>query len=394
MFRLNERHERIRGIARLFAEHDLQPLVPSLESGPNVRWDLLGRLAATGWFGIAIPREFDGLGEGHLAKTLVIEELSRISAAAGITMQSAQLGSAIILGYANESQKRRFLPKLASGEMVATICVTEPDSGSHVAGMQTTAVRDGKDWILNGRKCFIANSHLASLHGVVARTGRGGKGVTAFLVEADRPGVRPGIEHDTIGLRGFNLGEVVFEDCRIPASNVVGEIGQGLEVAHHAITRCGKPNLTAVALGIHQSILEDSIRFSSERSLYGKPLNALESARVRLADIYTDVHTGRLSAYHAVNLLDAGSPCDAELMMAKLVVCEGAARSARTAMDMMGARGCLRDYPAERRLRDILMTMPPAGTSDVHRKRIADIALGRYQVPWTDTRDHVAAAVA
>lgn len=380
----------LRPMFRRFCEQQLRPIADDIEK-TEINWESIKMLADTGWHGVAIPREYGGMGMGHLAKTLSIEEVSRISAAAGATLQSAQLGVAMVVNYGTEEQKHYYLPDFANGSRVISICITEPESGSHVLGMRTTARRDGDDYILNGRKWFIANSHVADVHGVVANTsGTSDRdSLTAFLVDADTPGCQAGIRHDTTGLRGFNLGEVVFEECRVPASAVVGKEGQGLEVGHRSITESGKPNLTAVALGIHQAVLDDLVSYTNERQMYGKSLADIDAVRGRIAEIYTNLQLSRISAYHGVDLLDQDQASDPWLLTAKLTATESAVSAARNAMSVLGARGGLHRYRMDRYLRDALLTLAPAGTSDVQRKRLADIAFGRYSTPWYSSEKSV-----
>ncbi|MFI1200773.1 acyl-CoA dehydrogenase family protein [Streptomyces sp. NPDC020883] len=378
-----DRATELRTNFRDFCENKIRPLAEEIE-GSQIHHGVVELLAATGWHGLAIPREHGGMDLGHLARLISIEEVSRVSAAAGAALQSAQLGVAMIVNYGSPEQKERYLPDLAEGRRIASICITEPESGSHVLGMGTTARREGDEYVLNGRKWFIANSHVAHVHGVVAKTSDSGRrdSLTAFLVDADTPGCRAGVTHDITGLKGFNLGEVVFEDCRIPASAVVGGQGNGLEVGHRSITEAGKPNLTAVALGIHQAVLEDVTAYADQRQMYGKPLAALDSVRARIADIYTDLQLSRISAYQAADLLDHGQAADEWLLIAKLTATENAVTAARHGNAVLGARGGLSSFRMDRHLRDALLTLAPAGTSDVQRKRIADVALGRYNAPW------------
>ncbi len=280
--------------------------------------------------------------------------------------------------YGSQMQKQRWLPHFVDGSRAISICVTEPGSGSHVLGMQTTARQEGDEYVLNGTKCWIDNSHIANVHGVIARTGEGSSGLSAFLIEADRDGVRPGKANDNTGLRGFNISEVIFEECRISASNLIGEIGMGLEIVHQSITNYGKPNLTAVALGVHQAIFDATLKYASQRSMYGKPLTELESARLKIGDIYSRLKLAQQSAYWAMYLLDHQNQADEEIILAKLTGVENAFTSAKAAMDLYAARGTSREMRVERFLRDLLMVFPPAGTSDVHRKRLSEIAMGRY----------------
>jgi acyl-CoA dehydrogenase len=197
----------------------------------------------------------------------VIEELSRVSGAMGAMAQASQLGVAKVMNFGSEPQKARWLPGFATGELLPTIAVTEPESGGHVLGMSSSAIRDGDDYVLNGRKCFVGNSHIGDVHGVVVRTGAGSRGLTAFLVERHRPGLRLGDPGRPAGLHGFSYGELIFEDCRVPAENRIGDEGGGLDVAYSSSTLYGRPNLTAVALGIHQAIVEDTVAFCRRREL-------------------------------------------------------------------------------------------------------------------------------
>jgi acyl-CoA dehydrogenase len=374
-----DEHHALRDVVRRFAEIAVRPRIGEMEARRTVEHDLAHAIAARGWIGVTIPRRYGGLELGHLAKTIVIEELARVSGAMGAMAQASQLGVAKVLHFGTVHQKARWLPRFAAGDSLPTIAVTEPESGGHVLGMSSTAVRDGESYVLNGRKWLVGNSHVGDVHGVVARTGPGSRGLTAFLVERGAPGFRLGSPGDQAGLHGFSLGELIFEDCRIPAANRIGDEGQGLEVAYSSSTLYGRPNLTALALGIHQAIVEDTIAFCRDRELYGKPLSALPTIAQKLGDMQSRLMTARLAAYHAVHLLDRHEACDAELMNAKLLNTESALTSARTALEIFAGRGTQRDHHLERYLRDVIHTFPAAGTSDVQRLRLAEVALGRYR---------------
>jgi alkylation response protein AidB-like acyl-CoA dehydrogenase len=377
------RHEAVRAEVRRFAEDHVRPRVPAMEDSGNVDHEMSTAIARQGWIGVTIPAEFGGMGLGHLGKTIIIEELSRVSGAMGAMVQASQLGVAKILHFGSPEQQRQWLPPIASGHCLPTIAVTEPGSGGHVLGMTGTAVRDGDDYILNGRKVFVGNSHVGHVHGVVFRTGSGSGGLSAFLVESDRPGFRLEPLAKVMGLHGFSFGELVFENCRIPAANRLGEEGQGLEVAYSSSVLYGRPNLAAVALGIHQAIVEDTAAFCQKRELYGKPLAEVPTVTLKLGEMQSRLMTARLAAYHAVHLLDSGLPCDAELMNAKLINVEYALDSARTAMEIFAARGLHTEYPIERYLRDVHHIFAPAGTSDIQKLRLAETALGKDRGQWS-----------
>ncbi|MEU7278040.1 acyl-CoA dehydrogenase family protein [Streptomyces sp. NPDC045431] len=377
-------HHQLREEVRHFAETEVQPLIPAMEAARTVHHELSRLIARQGWLGATIGRDYGGMGVGHLGKTIIIEELSRVSGAMGAMVQASQLGAAKIVHFGSDEQKKTWLPAIAAGDCLPTIAVTEPESGGHVLGMNATAVRDGDDYLLNGRKVFVGNSHVGDLHGVVVRTGPGAKGLTAFLVEPWRPGFRVGDQKPTMGLHGFSFGELFFDDCRVPAANRLGDEGDGLAVAYSSSVLYGRANLTAVSLGIHRAILEETTRFCGERHRYGAPLHELPSVKLKLGRIQSRLMTARLAAYHAVHLLDQGLPCDAELMNAKLVNVESALDSARDAMEIHAAAGLFTDRPIERYLRDAHHIFAPAGTSDVQLLRLAEVALGASKGQWSE----------
>jgi alkylation response protein AidB-like acyl-CoA dehydrogenase len=301
----------------------------------------------------------------------------------GAMVQASQLGVAKIVHFGSEAQKWQWLPRIASGDCLPTIAVTEPGSGGHVLGMTASAVRDGDDYVLNGSKVFVGNSHVGDLHGVVVRTGPGSKGLSAFLVESDRPGFSLGEHKPAMGLHGFSFGELVFDNCRVPAANLLGAEGDGLPVAYSSSVLYGRPNLTAVSLGIHQALVEETANFATERHRYGKPLYEVSPVKLKLGKMQSRLMTARLAAYHAAHLLDAGEPCDAELMNAKLINVELALDTARAAMEVHAASGLFTDTPVERYLRDAHHIFAPAGTSDVQLLRLGEVALGLSKGEWS-----------
>ncbi|MGI5436381.1 acyl-CoA dehydrogenase family protein [Streptomyces shenzhenensis] len=377
-------HEDLRRRVREFAEREVRSRIPEMESSRTVAHELSGLIARQGWIGVTIGREYGGMGAGHLAKTIIIEELARVCGAMGAMVQASQLGVAKIVHFGNAAQKRTWLPRIAAGDCLPTIAVTEPESGGHVLGMETTAVRDGDDYILNGHKVFVGNSHVGDVHGVVVRTGEGSKGLSAFLVEADRPGFSLAPHRPAMGLHGFSFGELIFDNCRVPAANLLGGEGQGLAVAYSSSVLYGRPNLTAVSLGIHQAAFEETTALCIERERYGAPLAKLNSIKLRLGRMKSRLMTARLAAYHAVHLLDQGLPCDAELMNAKFLNHESAVESARDAMEIHAASGLFTDRPVERYLRDAHHIYAPAGTSDIQLLRLGEVALGTAKGQWSE----------
>jgi alkylation response protein AidB-like acyl-CoA dehydrogenase len=355
-----------------------------MEKARSVEVELARAIAARGWIGVTVDPEYGGMGLGHLAKTIVIEEISRINGAMGAMVQASQLGTAKILHYGTEEQKCRWLPAVSAGTCLPTIAVTERDSGGHVLGMAATAVRDGDHYVLNGSKVFVGNSHIGDLHGTVVRTGLGSTGLSAFLVESDSPGFFLAEHEPAMGLAGFSFGELIFENCRVPAANLLGREGDGLKVAYSSSVLYGRPNLAAVSLGIHQAIVDETVEFTQRRLRHGRPLSEMPTVAQKLGQLQSDLMTARISLYHAVHMLDQGLPCDAELMNAKLVNVELSLNAARTAMEVQAAHGLAGGRKLERLLRDAHHIYAPAGTSDIQRLRLAEVALGDTKRQWSE----------
>jgi alkylation response protein AidB-like acyl-CoA dehydrogenase len=376
-------HERLRAQVRDFAESKVAPRVAEMEESRAVHVELSRLIAQQGWLGVTVDPKYGGMGLGHLAKTIIIEELSRVSGAMGAMVQASQLGVAKIVHFGNAEQKKRWLPAVSDGACLPTIAVTEPESGGHVLGMAATAERVEGGYVLNGRKVFVGNSRVGDLHGVVVRTGSGSQGLSAFLVESGRRGLSLGPHQPAMGLHGFSFGELIFENCYVPLENLLGAEGDGLAVAYSSSILYGRPNLTAVALGIHQAIVEHTVHFAQTHHRYEGPLAQLPTIKQKLGQLQSQLMTARLTAYHAAHLLDAGVPCDADLMSAKLTNVESSLDSARTAMEVHAAYGLFPGRHIERFLRDANHIYAPAGTSDVQRLRLAEVALGTYREQWS-----------
>jgi alkylation response protein AidB-like acyl-CoA dehydrogenase len=377
-------HEDLRRRVREFAEREVRPRIPEMEASRVVAHDVSRLIARQGWIGVTIDRAYGGMGAGHLAKTIIIEELARVSGAMGAMVQASQLGVAKIIHYGNDVQRATWLPRIAAGDCLPTIATTEEESGGHVLAIRTTAVRDGDDYVLNGHKVFVGNSHVGDVHGVIVRTGEGSRGLSAFLVEADRPGFSLAEQQPAMGLHGFSFGKLVFEDCRVPAANLLGAEGDGLAVAYSSSVLYGRPNLTAVSLGIHQAVIEETTALCIERERYGASLGKLNNIKLKLGRMQHRLMTARLAAYHAVHLLDQGKSCDAELMNAKYLNVESAIESARDGMEIHAASGLFTDRPIERYLRDAHHIYAPAGTSDIQLLRLGEVALGTAKGEWSE----------
>ncbi|MGH3245913.1 MAG: acyl-CoA dehydrogenase family protein [Trebonia sp.] len=389
-----DQHDRLRQEVCEFAESRVRPLIPEMEAVETAQHALSRLIARQGWIGATIGREYGGMGLGHLAKTIIIEELSQVSGAMGAMVQASQLGVAKILHFGSETQKKNWLPAIANGDCLPTIAVTEPDSGGHVLGMEATAERDGDDYVLNGGKIYVGNSHVGDVHGVVVRTGSGSRGLSAFLVESGRPGLSLAPQKRAMGLHGFSFGELIFSGCRVPAANRLGAEGDGLAVAYSSSVLYGRANLAAVSLGIHRAIVGETVAFARGRRRQGQPIAEMPSIKLKLGQMQSRLMTARLAAYHAAHLLDTGADCDAELINAKLINVEYALDSARNAMEIHSAAGLFTDRPVERYLRDAFHIFAPAGTSDIQLLRLAETALGTAKGSWSQRFALISAASA
>lgn len=382
----NPRLEELRVAVRDFADSVVAPRVSEMEESKTVAYEVSRSIAEQGWIGVTVAPRYGGMGLGHTAKTIIIEGLARVSGAMGAMVQASQLGVAKILHFGSEAQKRRWLPAVCEGSCLPTIAVTEREAGSDVLGMGSSAVRVGDEYVLNGSKVFVGNSHIGDLHGVVMRTGgddRGSKCLSAFLVEKDTPGLRLEPWRPSMGLHGFSFGELVFEDCRVPAENLLGAEGDGLQVAYSSSVLYGRPNLSAVSLGIHRALTERTIAFAREHVRYGEPLSELPTVKQVLGRMQSLLMSAEMAAYHAVGMLDEGRACDAELMHAKLVTYESSIDAARLAMEVHAAHGLEPSRQVERFYRDAPHIYAPAGTADVQRLRLSEVALGTYRGNWS-----------
>jgi len=311
------------------------------------------------------------LGLGYVARLIALEEIGRVSVATAMTLQIFALGIEPITRFGNEEQKEKYLPGLAKGERLATVAVTEATGGSDPKGGRTSYKRDGGDYIINGRKCFITNSHISDTITVLARDEQDAKAFTTFIVEKGMGGFRPGHKEHKMGMRGCNTGELIFENCRLPRENLLGAEGKGMRVAMSAIGDVGRGGMVGCALGVHAACLEASLKFASERILYGKPISNLQAIQNKLAEMKIDLEEGRLLGYRAASMQDQGVRADNEFAMAKYFTTEAAQKAAKTAVDIHGGYGCMEEFAITRYLRDSFVLGPSAGTSDIMKVIVA-----------------------
>ncbi|MEU9168523.1 acyl-CoA dehydrogenase family protein [Streptomyces sp. NPDC048420] len=377
---LTPRHELLWQETELFADQYVGPRVPRLEHSTS-KFDrrLAQLMGERGWFGVTVPAAYGGMELGHVAKTILIHRISVMSAAAGAILQATLIPVGALDHFGTHEQKTQWLPRVADGSVLMSIAVTEPTAGGHIGGMDAVAERDGDEWVITGSKAHIGNLHIADLHVVVARTGEvddsPSQALTAFLVANDLPGVNVTPYRAGHGLRGFSAGRLDLDQVRVSADQVLGEVGQGMEVAQRSSIRYGRPNLAAVSLGIHDAVMSLTTSFLKARPRYGATLLDLPVLQDRLGAITHRLHAARVLLYHAAHLLDQGIDCDAELVNAKYSNHAWAMQSSQDAMELHGANALDPDYPLQRLIRDIQHTYAPAGTGEFQRIHLARAVL-------------------
>lgn len=375
------RHHAIRQESEEFVQSEIKPFLTAIRRQGQMPPEVIDSLRRSGFFGLLIPKEFGGRGLDCLARILNVEYVARGCPDVGAVLQIGQLGTGSLIEFADEAQRKRWLPQLASGERICTIAITEEQSGSHVLGMNTTYVDHGDHFVLNGEKCFIGNCPISNLHVVYARE-ENGKKLSAFIVEGERPGVDNGGRQETAGLRAFPFGRLRLTDVTIPRENLLGRLGQGREIAYRVIAHHGRPSLTALALGIHHRILDLVYAFSARRELYGRSIRAIPDVRFKVFDIYQRYEVCRQSAYEAAHLESIGAKSFRALALAKYLNGEYVCQSALVAADMLGARAGIPEYDIAQLTLDAMMTRPPSGTGDVQRRRILEDFFGEKIPPW------------
>lgn len=378
-FHFSEREEMLKKSVREFSENEITPKMEAMEETGEFPTELLHPMAHMGITGIITPAEYGGVGLGYVARTIVLEEMGRVCAAIPMAMQVHHMACAVLNDFGTDAQKKKYLPLLAKGETMGVVAVTDPSGGSDVLGMKTSAELKGDKYILNGRKCFITNSHTSDFWVVIARTAEGAKGLSAFIVEKDAPGAKVGRKENKFGMRGTNTGELVFDDCEVPKDNLLGQEGGGLAVALKTVSESGRTGMAAVALGILTAVYEEAGKFASERVLYGKPISTLQAIQFYMAEIYTQLEISRLLCYKASWMKDQNMRFDTEAAMAKYFTCEAAANMAKKAVEIHGSYGILKEYAIQRLLRDAVVAIPAGGTGEIGKVVLSRAALAPFR---------------
>ncbi|HZU08616.1 MAG TPA: acyl-CoA dehydrogenase [Pseudacidobacterium sp.] len=372
-FGLTEEQQQLRKEIREFAQREIAPNVMRWDEASEFPVGVVKQLGQMGLMGIIFPVEYGGSGLGYVEYVTAIEELSAVDGSIGIIVAAHNsLCTNHIFLAGTEEQRRKYIPKLASGEWLGAWGLTEPNSGSDAAGAKTTAVRKGDKWVLNGNKTFITNGHYADVAVVIAVTDRsqGTHGLSAFIVEKGTPGFRPGKKENKLGLRASDTSELIFEDCEIPAENLLGKLGEGF-VDSMRVLDGGRISIAALSLGIARGALDASLRYVKERRQFGKAIAEFQGVQWKLADMATELDAAKLLTLRAAVLKDAGQRVTRESSMAKLYASEVAVRICDQAVQLHGGYGFIKDYPAEKYYRDVKLCTIGEGTSEIQRMVIA-----------------------
>lgn len=372
-FQLTEEQQAIRKMARDFATTEVEPVAAHYDETKEFPWDNVRKMGELGFMGMVIPEKYGGAETDNVCYAIAVEEVSRACASTGVIMSAHN--SLVLWGlneYGTEEQKQKFVKPLARGEKVGAFGLTEPNAGSDAAGIQTTAVLEGDEWVLNGSKVFITNGGVAEVILVIASTDRsaGTRGITTFIVEKSSPGYRVGKREGTMGIRASNTSELIFENCRIPKENQLSPLGKGFRFAMETLDG-GRIGIAAQAVGIAQASLEASVDYSKQRVQFGKPISDFQAIQWFIADMATEVAAARLLVLNAASLKDRHVPYSKEAAMAKLFASRVAVQAASNAIQVHGGYGYVNEYPVERYYRDAKITEIYEGTSEVQRLVIA-----------------------
>jgi alkylation response protein AidB-like acyl-CoA dehydrogenase len=363
----------LRATVRQIARERIAPRAAEIDRTASYPHDIRQLLAANDIFALPFPERYDGTGTGTLMQQMAVEEIAAADASCALMLMVQELGTLPITLYGSEELKQRLLPRCAAGELLPAFALSEADAGSNPQAMRTTAVRDGRDWVISGTKNWISNAGVADFYVVFAMSDRANARVTAFLVEADRPGFSIGGYEHKLGIRGSPTGSPVFEDVRVPAENVIGEVGQGMRVALGTLERT-RLGAAAQAVGIAQGALDHAVGYAKERIAFGKPIIELQGIQFKLADMQTGTAAARELLHKACTVADQNpAPSDLGMWtsMAKLFASDNAMKVTVEAVQVLGGSGYVNDYPVERMMRDAKITQIYEGTNEIQRVVIA-----------------------
>ncbi len=370
---LTEEQQMLYDMVHDFAQNEVKPIAAEIDETCRFPWETVKKMGELGLMGIVFPEEYGGAGMDTVCYSIAVEELSRVCASHGITLAAhISLGVNPIYSFGNEEQKREWLPGLCTGEILAAFGLTEPNAGSDAGATQTTAQREGGSWVLNGTKRFITNASVSEVYSVTAVTdkSKGTRGISSFIVPKGTPGFSIDRKENKLGIRGSDTAGLIFEDCRIPAENLLGAEGEGFK--HFLeILDGGRISIAAMALGIAQGAFDEALKYAREREQFGRPISSFQAIQFKLADMATWIDAARHLTYHASRLKDNGKNFIKEACMAKLFASEVATKIAEDAVQIHGGYGYTRDYPVERIWRDAKLCEIGEGTSEIQRLVIA-----------------------
>ncbi|MDQ0271749.1 acyl-CoA dehydrogenase [Cytobacillus purgationiresistens] len=366
--RFTEEQEMMRKMVRDFAQTEIAPFVERMEAGEFPR-EILKKMGELGLMGIPIPEQYGGSEMDLTSYIIAINEISKVSATVGVILSvHTSVGTNPIVYFGTEDQKQKYVPKLASGEYLGAFCLTEPSAGSDAGSLKSKAVKSGDHYIINGSKVFITNGGEADVYIVFATTNSelGSKGISAFIVEKDTPGLVIGKDEHKMGLHGSRTLQLSFEDMKVPAENLLGQEGEGFKIAMSNLD-VGRIGIASQALGIAEAALEAATAYAKERVQFGKPIAVQQGIGFKLADMATAVEGAKLLIYRAANLRQNGMKCGKEASMAKLFASKTAVEVTTEAIQVFGGYGYTEDYPVERYFRDAKITEIYEGTSEIQR---------------------------
>jgi len=378
-FQLSDEQQQLRKTVREFAEREIAPNVMKWDEASEFPLATIKELGKLGIMGTIFPAELGGAGMGYIEYATAIEELSRVDGSIGIIVAAhTSLCTNHIFKAGNDAQRKRFVPKLASGEFIGAWALTEPGSGSDAASAICSAVRKGDAWVINGTKTFCTNGHYADVIVVIAVTDRskGTHGLSAFIVEKGTKGFRPGKKENKLGLRASDTAELIFEDCQVPTENLIGKEGEGFVDALRILDG-GRISIASLGLGMAQGAFDAALKYSKERKQFGKPISDFQAIQWKLADMAVQIEAARALIWRAATMKDAGKNTTMASSMAKLYAGEIAVKCANECVQIHGGYGFIKDYPAEKFYRDVKLCTIGEGTSEVQRMVIAREILKR-----------------
>jgi alkylation response protein AidB-like acyl-CoA dehydrogenase len=376
---LDDTEKLIMDTVRAFARDRVKPRAADIDSTGEFPWDLVKEMGELGLMGVCLPEEYGGAGQSYVLFAMIVEELCTACATTGLILDvNISLCAEPILMFGTADQKRQFLTPLATGQKLGALAMTEPGAGSDAASIKTTAVRKGDHYVLNGTKTFITNGGVADTYVVTAVTDKeaGHRGISEFIVEKGMPGLSFGPPMHKMGICGSATTEVIFRDCVVPAANLLGAEGQGFKITMDTLD-AGRIGVAAQAVGIARSALEDAIEYAAQRKQFGQTVTSFQAIQFMIADMATAIEAARLLTLQAAELRERHIPCTKESAMAKLFAGDTAMRVATDALQLFGGYGYMKEFPAERHMRDAKITQIYEGTNQVQRVVIARSLLGR-----------------